>query len=61
MAPLSPTAIPSSQRLLPNWAHPLGAVPSLALHAEDQLSAGGPGQGKLGGPGQTLGITEFFC
>lgn len=38
----------------------LVTVSCLALHTEDQLSAGTPGQGKLGGPGQTLGITELF-
>lgn len=63
-----PTCSDSSGQRLPfhsdpslSCAHPLDAVPSLALHAKDQLSAGPPGQGELGGPGQTLGVTELLC
>lgn len=41
-------------------AHHLDAVPSLTLHSENQLPAGAPGQGELGGLGQTLGVTELL-
>ena len=44
-----------------SWAHPLDAACSFILHAEDQLPAGPQGQGELGDPGQTLGITELLC
>lgn len=43
-----------------SWAHHLDAVPSLALHSENQLPAGAPGQGELGSLGQTLGVTELL-
>lgn len=52
--------VPSQASPSPTGAHPPGAVPSLVLHAEDQLSPGAPGQGEPGGPGQTLGVTEGF-
>ena len=63
-----PTSPVSSRQRLPfpsslslSWAHPLDTVPGLVLHAEDQLSAGPPGQGELGGAGQTPGVTELLC
>lgn len=52
--------VPSQASPSPTGAHPLGAVPSLVLHTEDQLSPGAPCQVEFGGPGQALGITECF-